>query len=256
MSYVRGFGQFYTGAALPAVSTMTPTQSTGSIPASQPAPVPMLMSQAVFPPQTPTEPIDRTPPPPATVLMSGNYPVCRDPNLPKKDGWGWENGKSCKQLNYPFCASAFDKAGTGWGWENNKSCIVPIFSSPPPATYNEPYEAGGQQEISISPSGQIQSPVNTGYQPPAFPGSEEGESPYEPAPAQAAAGSVTPTTFAAVCQQVGGKLGPNCCALPDGTAVGLQAGQMVPIASCSASAANIPLIAGAAIAAALLLRVL
>ncbi len=52
---------------------------------------------------------------------------------PERDGWGWENGKTCVVIEetgyaatgHPMCSSAAsDPDGDGWGWEHEKSCIV------------------------------------------------------------------------------------------------------------------------------------
>jgi hypothetical protein len=77
-------------------------------------------------------------------------------------------------------------------------------------------------------------------------------------------GTVTPAAFASACQQNGGRLGtPNCCAFPDGTAFGLQAGQLVQVLQCTVDAygdkksglgGQLPLIAGVAVLALLLTR--
>lgn len=44
------------------------------------------------------------------------------------DGWGWENGQSCKTPtgDAPICmnGSATDQDRDGWGWENGRSCRV------------------------------------------------------------------------------------------------------------------------------------
>jgi hypothetical protein len=73
-------------------------------------------------------------------------------------------------------------------------------------------------------------------------------------------GTVTPASFAAACQQVGGTMGtPNCCKLPNGVNMGMDGGKLVQVTQCSVGAAkglagNLPLIAGAAIIALLLAR--
>ncbi len=49
------------------------------------------------------------------------------------DGWGWENGQSCKVASNSkagVCRSAAsDPDGDGWGWENEQSCRVGSGSS-------------------------------------------------------------------------------------------------------------------------------
>ena len=59
------------------------------------------------------------------------------------------------------------------------------------------------------------------------------------------------------CKQLGGKVGPNCCQMPDGN-IGLSpSGQMVQGVACQPSGlggGSVPLIAGAAIAAVLLMK--
>lgn len=58
------------------------------------------------------------------------YPTCSSPAVdPDGDGWGWENGRSCRvessNRDYPTCSSASsDPDGDGWGWENGRSCRV------------------------------------------------------------------------------------------------------------------------------------
>lgn len=74
---------------------------------------------------------------------------------------------------------------------------------------------------------------------------------------------VTADQFNQVCKMMGGSIGTGpCCAIPasatsTGGNLGLVNGQMVPVAACSSGVGgNIPLIAGAAIAAVLLMKVL
>jgi len=79
----------------------------------------------------------------------GQYPMCRDPSSdPDGDGWGWENGKSCKVSSFPFCKSASDPDGDGWGWENGKSCVVPSTISADDAAVQALTYA---QDVSIKP---------------------------------------------------------------------------------------------------------
>jgi len=93
-------------------------------------------------------------------------------------------------------------------------------------------------------------------------GKPENQFPVTPPPGapqtdtQQPAGAVSPAAFAAACQQSNGTMGTNCCKLPNGVNVGLQNGQLVNVAQCDASgiAKSLPLIAGAAVLAMLLLR--
>jgi len=234
------------------------------------------------------------------------YPVCQDPASTKKDGWGWEEGKSCKEFPYPFCQSPVDTAGTGWGWENGKSCLVPIYKSAPaptqqPATSNcgKPgYEAftaefcGGVKQppasqpsepilmTMVNPAEQQQAVatmVNVGSgggsksaiitPPEGLPGQDSGGSDnyYDDSYSQQGqGGSMTPTTFAAACKGLKGKMGTNCCDIPksllvpNGGVVGLVNGQMVQQAmgSCDSGMGNLPLIAAAIVGVFLLSRML
>jgi hypothetical protein len=64
--------------------------------------------------------------------VTAEYPLCSSEAVdPDGDGWGWENGASCRvpaggtYMGYPICSSpALDPDGDGWGWENGASCIV------------------------------------------------------------------------------------------------------------------------------------
>jgi hypothetical protein len=63
-------------------------------------------------------------------------PVCRDASSDENgDGWGWENGASCRVMkidDYPFCNdSRTDQDGDGWGWENGASCRVRMIDGYP-----------------------------------------------------------------------------------------------------------------------------
>ena len=54
---------------------------------------------------------------------------CRDAGSDQDgDGWGWEDGRSCKvsgNQQMDVCRlSGSDSDGDGWGWENGRSCIV------------------------------------------------------------------------------------------------------------------------------------
>jgi len=65
-------------------------------------------------------------------IFQQEYPFCQDPNSDADgDGWGWENGESCKVQQsiapngYPYCkSSSADPDGDGWGWENEVSCVI------------------------------------------------------------------------------------------------------------------------------------
>lgn len=202
---------------------------------------------------------------PAAVIMSGNYPVCRDPSKTTKDGWGWENNQSCKKLNYPFCSSYIDKAGTGWGWENNQSCIVPIkegtHRAPPASSPVNPIEAATFYPVATQQAIATMSSVaaaagaagSTPYvkPPTGLPGQDSGGD-------TGAVGQViTPEVFAASCKQLNGKMGTNCCKFPNGVMVGLNAaGQMVKVSSCDTGLGNLPLIAAAVVGAFLISRML
>ena len=56
--------------------------------------------------------------------MSSDYPVCSASAAVDGD-WGFENGRSCvvsRSATAPTCSSAAINNGGGWGWENNRSC--------------------------------------------------------------------------------------------------------------------------------------
>ncbi len=68
---------------------------------------------------------------PAGAMAANGMPYCSNPGMDAdKDGYGWENEKSCvvagtKADTHPNCASAAsDPDGDGYGWENERSCIV------------------------------------------------------------------------------------------------------------------------------------
>lgn len=77
------------------------------------------------------------------VASIGGYPVCLDPNSdPEKDGWGFENGQSCvvqgsNPVNtFPECIyRAADEDGDGWGYENGASCMVTSASQYPQCSF-------------------------------------------------------------------------------------------------------------------------
>lgn len=64
------------------------------------------------------------------------YPLCIDPLSDSDgDGWGFENGSSCRvkavDSSYPACSdSSTDHDGDGWGWENGQSCLVSAKEKP------------------------------------------------------------------------------------------------------------------------------
>lgn len=260
MSYVRsrsrrgGLGLelvFSPTSQLQAISTQQPAQQMTTI---APTVAPFAEQNA----------IDRTP---TKRLFSGSYPVCQDPTSPKKDGWGWEEGKSCKEFPYPFCQSQNDTAGTGWGWENGKSCLVPIYkSAPAPSqpvqmTLVAPTVAPFTVEQAIATmqiaSGGGSKPGAIITPPQGLPGQNSGGGDGYSQSAPGA--SVTPAVFAASCKQLGGKMGTNCCKLPSGASVGLNyAGQMTSVATCDSSSlsGNLPLIAAAVVGVFLLSRML
>jgi hypothetical protein len=65
------------------------------------------------------------------TMAANGMPYCSNAGMDAdKDGYGWENEKSCVVAGsnadkHPNCASAAsDPDGDGWGWENERSCIV------------------------------------------------------------------------------------------------------------------------------------
>ena len=69
-------------------------------------------------------------------------PVCQNPNAdPDRDGWGWENNRSCivdgnntenfaSTRNRQICKYlSSDSNGDGFGWEDNDTCIIGSTSS-------------------------------------------------------------------------------------------------------------------------------
>lgn len=68
---------------------------------------------------------------PAGAMAANGMPYCGNPGMDTdKDGYGWENEKSCVVAGsnadkHPNCATATsDPDGDGWGWENERSCVV------------------------------------------------------------------------------------------------------------------------------------
>ena len=60
-------------------------------------------------------------------LSNGVFVACAGGSAsdPDGDGWGWENGRSCRVQDVPRCSNrASDPDGDGWGWENGRSCKV------------------------------------------------------------------------------------------------------------------------------------
>lgn len=55
------------------------------------------------------------------------YPTCEGCVDSDKDGWGWEDGRSCKispSCATPTCQTCNDANGDGWGWEDGQSCKI------------------------------------------------------------------------------------------------------------------------------------
>jgi len=287
MSYVRsrrGLGQFSPGAPLTAFDTAKPAAQVGPVQMIQ-----MTAQPLSTPSSSPKDWRCGTPgyesftaefcggsaapaaPAASPVIMSGNYPVCRDPSAPVKDGWGWENSKSCKKLDYPFCSSSIDKAGTGWGWENGKSCIVPIPSGlvshrAPPADGAAPSfqpllvesfitPAQTQQAVATMSAAGSSKPGVIITPPKGLPGQDSGGG-YDTGTTTTTT-TITPAAFTAACKQLSGKMGTSCCKLPSGLSVELNAsGQMVQASSCDTGMGNLPLIAAAVVGVFLLSRML
>jgi len=59
--------------------------------------------------------------------FASGHPPCSDSAIVNGD-WGFENGKSCKVVkktggsDKPVCSANAINNGNGWGWENNRSC--------------------------------------------------------------------------------------------------------------------------------------
>ncbi|MBP9711600.1 MAG: D-alanyl-D-alanine carboxypeptidase family protein [Candidatus Pacebacteria bacterium] len=78
-------------------------------------------------PGPPNGPRDGLVPPGGAVIVvtPSSYPDCTTAATNLKDGWGWENGKSCKITEvsiFSNCTDAATNLKDGWGWENGKSC--------------------------------------------------------------------------------------------------------------------------------------
>lgn len=65
------------------------------------------------------------------TIIEKVHPDCQSPDSdPDGDGWGWENSQSCrvmvvKKKVHPQCQTTnSDPDGDGWGWENGLSCLV------------------------------------------------------------------------------------------------------------------------------------
>ncbi len=54
----------------------------------------------------------------------GGGQYCNNTYDPQRTGWGYENGRACRMppWNYPYCQSNYDEDGDGFGWENNGAC--------------------------------------------------------------------------------------------------------------------------------------
>jgi hypothetical protein len=63
---------------------------------------------------------------------------------PDGDGFGWENGRSCRVSGFGQCRQAnSDPDGDGFGWENNASCRMPQNSSVRPQCTNPAFDPDG-----------------------------------------------------------------------------------------------------------------
>jgi len=79
-----------------------------------------------------------------SALMT-DYPKCLYTwSDPERDGWGWENNRTCiVEAYFPTCqTTTSDPDRDGWGWENNRNCKVrtttytaPTYTAP---TYTAP----------------------------------------------------------------------------------------------------------------------
>jgi hypothetical protein len=75
---------------------------------------------------------------------------------PDNDGWGWENGASCRvtivdRPEPPMCTGVdSDPDGDGWGWENGASCRVGQHVGP-----GDSFETAGLVQMDGAISGTI-----------------------------------------------------------------------------------------------------
>ncbi len=74
---------------------------------------------------------------------------------PDGDGWGFENGKSCKAAaqgsgGVPICKNAKD-TGDGWGFEDGKSCRIGKLQAPGLGTPAETTKSGTSAKDGIPP---------------------------------------------------------------------------------------------------------
>ncbi len=95
----------------------------------------------------------------ASCRVSQVRPICQLPGSdPDGDGFGWESSKTCvvnKSSTRPQCQRAeSDPDGDGFGWENGRSCVVAANVELPEERYSLPHPACS--------SGRYD-PANTGY---------------------------------------------------------------------------------------------
>ncbi len=103
---------------------------------------------------------------PTAVALSDDAPppICTSSADDHGDGWGWDNGVSCRwpgavasdasaaRSVVPECSAAAINHGSGWGWENNQSCrwgdstlsddVVPYSSNAPQIQVGVPNPSG------------------------------------------------------------------------------------------------------------------